>query len=130
MFHDRVYSQLSLLFFFQYYVIITECNDCSFITTRNMAYDTSFSMSLPCGNTYNFRVKAVTVSGFSADSQIILSIKPGAGPVTNLNVKFIPGNNGTNETDFTRLFDEFLLTWDPPEDLKNAIASIKVGANL
>ena len=116
-------------------MVITECVGCD-NTTRHLSYNRSLTLDLPCGNTYSINVKAVTASDFnSADSKVTMSIKPEVGSVTNLVVKFIPGDNRTgnattgNSTDgIKQLQDGFLLTWGPPNNVKPA--SIKVGNRL
>ena len=77
-------------------------------------------LDLLCGHTYNFSVKVVTSKGISADKKTSISINPqAAGAVQNLAVRFLPGNKGVGG---------FLLTWDPPQNVK--AATIKVGDKL
>ena len=83
-----------------------------------MSYTTSLSLNLSCGRTYTFTVRAVTRFHTVAESKVTVSIKPQAGPVTNLAIKVVAENNDT---------DGFLLMWGPPKNAKTT--SIKVGDN-
>lgn len=53
-----------------------------------------------------------------ADNQATVSLKPAdVERVANLTVKYFPGNLSLDE-ESDEFSDRFLLTWDPPENLK------------
>ena len=105
-------------------MVITKRHRYSFNTIRNITSDTNLFLTLPCGNTYDFTVKAQTTRGTSADRKVSLEIKPPVKAVTNLAVNFIGGED-TSSTDRTKERENgFLLIWNAPPDVK--AADIKV----
>ena len=105
-------------------MVITKRHRYSFNTIRNITSDTNLVLTLPCGNTYDFTVKAQTKRGTSADKKISLEIKPSVKAVANLAVNFIGGEDA-NSTGWTKQSEKgFLLTWNAPPDVK--AADIKV----
>ena len=103
------------MFVFQYYIVTTECIQCSTDPTTVQVYNTTLDKSLPCGNTYIFTVRAVISGESSNDKTAQVTLRPSAGAVGNLAVKFVPGKN---ETAWIRQRqDGFQLTWDPPSDV-------------
>ncbi|XP_073255774.1 uncharacterized protein [Porites lutea] len=102
------------------YLVITKRHRYSFNTIRNITSDTNLNLTLPCGNTYDFTVKAQTKRSTSADSKVSLEIKPSVKAVTNLAVSFIGGEDATS-IDWTKEREKgFLLTWNAPPDVKAA----------
>ena len=105
-------------------MVITKRHRYSFNTIRNITSDTNLNLTLPCGNTYDFTVKAQTKRSTSADSKVSLEIKPSVKAVSNLAVSFIGGEDATS-TDWTKEREKgFLLRWNAPPDVK--AADIKV----
>ena len=105
-------------------MVITKRHRYSFNTIKNITSDTNLDLKLPCGNKYDFTVKAQTKRGTSADKTVSLEIKPSVGRVSNLAVNFIGGED-TSSTDRTKERENgFLLTWNAPPDVK--AADIKV----
>ena len=106
-------------------MVITKRHRYSFNTIRNITSDTNLFLTLPCGNTYDFTVKAQTTHGTSADSKISLEIKPSVKAVTNLAVNVIGGEDANN-TDWTKARETgFLLTWKAPPDVKAADINVR-----
>lgn len=103
----------------QYYLVIIRCQKCdAFDPIRKTLNETSLSLNLSCGQTYEFTVKAFTQLESSADSNAIVSLKPAnVERVANLTIKYFPGNLSLDE-ESDEFSDRFLLTWDPPENLK------------
>ena len=95
--------------------MITACPNCSNfepIRTKINVTITSLSQNLSCGQTYVFTVTAVTKLEVSTARQTSLQLEPAAiEPVTNLTVKYIPGNFSDES------WDRFQVTWDPPKNL-------------
>lgn len=115
--------------FFQYYLVIIRCQKCNaFDQIKKKLNETSLNQNLPCGQTYEFTVKAFTQKESSADSNVTVSLKPAdVEPVANLTVKYFHGNLSLDE-ESDEFSDRFLLTWDPPENLK--AAGFEVHRNL
>ena len=95
-------------------MVTTECIHCSYNTIHNKTYKTTLDITVPCGNTYIFTVRAA-INGESSNGREVRIISPAtAGAVTKLAVKFIPGKN---ESDWIKKREDALqLTWDPPND--------------
>lgn len=129
-FYFYLFIYLLVCFFFQYYVVVTICPNCSsFDPDRSTVNKTSFSQQLSCGQSYIFIVIAITQLEASADNQVTLTLKPaGMESVSNLTVKYFPGDRNFSDfipgKDWIKFVDRFLLTWDPPKNL--AAASIQV----
>ena len=97
-----------LLYFGQNYLVITECEgDCIASATRHVTLRPSLDLNLSCGNNYTFTVKIQSTCGTGPGSNISVSMKPPAGAVTNLTIRFIAGNS--------RMEDAFLLRWNLPK---------------
>ena len=105
-------------------MVITKRHRYSFNTIKNITTDTNLDLTLPCGNKYDFTVKAQTKRGTSANKTVSLEINPSVEGVSNLAVSFIGGEDA-NSTDWTKARETgFLLTWKAPPDVK--AADIKV----
>ena len=105
-------------------MVITKRHRYSFNTIKNITTDTNLNLTLPCGNKYDFTVKAQTERGTSANKTVSLEIKPSVEGVSNLAVSFIGGEDA-NSTDWTKARETgFLLTWKAPPGVK--AADIKV----
>lgn len=97
-----------LLYFGQNYLVITECEgDCIANATRHVTLRPNLDLNLSCGNNYTFTVKIQSTCGTGPGSNISVSMKPPAGAVTNLTIRFIAGNS--------RMEDAFLLRWNLPK---------------
>ena len=95
-------------------MVTTECIHCSFDTTHDKAINTTLNITVPCGNTYIFTVRAVINGKSSKGIETNITTLPTAGAVTKLAVKFIPGKN---ESDWIKKREDALqLTWNPPND--------------
>ena len=106
-------------------MVITKRHRYSFNTIKNITSDTNLDLRLPCGNKYDFTVKAQTKRGTSADKTISLEIKPSVEKVSNLAVNFIGGEDA-NSTDWTTQSEKgFLLTWKAPPDAKAADINVR-----
>ena len=119
-------DRLFLCLFLQNYLVITECYRCGLITSRTITPQPKLDLTLPCGNTYTFIVKAQTKRGTSGDSRIQFEMKSSFGAVTNLIVNFIGGGEDTNGTDWSKEREKgFLLTWNAPHDVNTSDIKVR-----
>lgn len=101
-------------------MVTTACTNCGLGTEKNQTGDTYLDIPVPCGNTYTFTVRAVINDSFSGityseENKANLTIETTVAEVTNLAVKFVPGENKTFW--IARLKDAFHLTWGKPRGL-------------
>ena len=116
-----------IYFFFQFYILITDCPDCvSFTTIRTQLKETKYAQTLQCGNKYTFTVRAQTTANvLTQESNDTLEIASPVGKVENFSVTSSDTHkdNSTHRDDMAAAKCS-VMKWAPPKENDSSSAQV------
>ena len=116
-----------IYFFFQFYILVTDCPDCvSFTTIRTQLKETKYAQTLQCGNKYTFTVRAQTTADvLTQESNDTLEIASPVGKVENFSVKSSDTHrDNSTHRDGMVAAKCSVMKWAPPKENDSSSAQV------